>query len=72
MTILFVLLVAVVLLIMLACCKVSGDCARAEEMLEARMAAMKDPCETCLRWSECNGVDEQCPHRKGNTQNEQD
>lgn len=20
------------------------------------------PCETCLRWWECNGVDEQCPH----------
>lgn len=19
------------------------------------------PCETCLRWNECNGVDEQCP-----------
>lgn len=23
-----------------------------------------DPCETCLRWSECNGVDEQCPLRR--------
>ena len=23
----------------------------------------KDPCETCLRWSECNGVDAgNCPH----------
>lgn len=20
-----------------------------------------DPCETCLRWYECNGVDESCP-----------
>ena len=19
------------------------------------------PCETCLRWPECNGVDESCP-----------
>lgn len=72
MTILIVLLVAGVLLGVLACCKVSGDCARAEEILEARMATMKDPCESCLRWSECNGVDEQCPHRKGNAQNEQD
>lgn len=23
-----------------------------------------DPCETCLRWSECNGADEQCPLRR--------
>lgn len=23
----------------------------------------KDPCETCLRWPECNGVDAgNCPH----------
>ncbi len=21
----------------------------------------EDPCEKCLRWSECNGVDEDCP-----------
>ena len=24
----------------------------------------EDPCDTCLRWSECNGVDEQCPLRR--------
>lgn len=23
----------------------------------------EDPCETCLRWYECNGVDEECPLR---------
>jgi len=23
-----------------------------------------EPCETCLRWSECNGVDEECPLRR--------
>lgn len=22
---------------------------------------MNDQCDTCLRWCECNGVDEQCP-----------
>lgn len=22
-----------------------------------------DPCETCLRWWECNGIDEECPLR---------
>lgn len=24
----------------------------------------EEHCETCLRWSECNGVDEDCPLRK--------
>lgn len=24
----------------------------------------EDPCDTCLRWSECNGVDEGCPLRR--------
>lgn len=24
---------------------------------------MRDWCEVCLRWSECNGVDEECPWR---------
>lgn len=24
----------------------------------------EDPCERCLRWPECNGVDEACPVRK--------
>ena len=23
-----------------------------------------DPCDTCLRWDECQGVDEACPIRK--------
>lgn len=23
-----------------------------------------DPCETCLRWVECNGMDEACPLRE--------
>jgi len=23
-----------------------------------------DPCETCLRWYECNGVDDECPLKK--------
>lgn len=28
---------------------------------------MTDPCETCLRWSECNGVDaENCPRWRVN------
>ena len=23
----------------------------------------EDPCETCLRWPECNGVDPDCPKK---------
>ena len=30
-----------------------------EEMKEEK----EDPCIRCLRWSECNGVDEDCPWR---------
>jgi hypothetical protein len=36
----------------LACCKVS-----------AKVEAQEDPCDSCLRWSECNGVDGECPWR---------
>lgn len=28
---------------------------------ESRVAAQQNPCETCLRWEECNGVDKNCP-----------
>ena len=30
----------------------------------SRQEEKEHPCETCPRWSECNGVDEQCPWRK--------
>lgn len=23
----------------------------------------EDPCDTCLRWPECNSVDDECPRR---------
>ena len=39
----------------MACCKVSGDCSRQEEK--------KNPCASCVRWFECNGVDEDCPFK---------
>ena len=28
------------------------------------VAAREDPCVDCLRWGECNGVDEACPWRE--------
>ena len=59
MTILIIVCgVVFVALVFAACCKVSGDCARQEEQ--------KDHCESCLRWPECNGVDEECPWRAVN------
>lgn len=52
----YVIALGIVVLLVLACCRVSGDCARAEEQ--------GHPCENCTRWSECNCVDEDCPWRK--------
>lgn len=40
--------------IVMACCNVSGRCTEQEE---------EHPCDSCLRWYECNGVDEDCPLR---------
>lgn len=48
-------IVIAVALIIMAFCKVSGICARKEEQ--------EDCCDGCLRWPECNGVDEDCPWR---------
>lgn len=31
---------------------------------------MAEACEKCLRWPECNGVDESCPLRKGQPAND--
>ena len=55
----FVIVPAFLMVVILSCCKVSGDCSRAEEQ-------SADPCEKCIRWSECNGVDKDCPWRGGN------
>ena len=60
-----VVIVAVALAVLFARYWLQSDCEK--ETQEA-----DEPCESCLRWSECNGVDEQCPHRKENAQNEQD
>ena len=73
MTILIIGLVAVALLGLLACCNVSGYWSRKEqeEQQEQKQKAQQaSPCETCLRWGECNGIDKQCPHRKENGKNE--
>lgn len=32
----------------------------------------EDPCETCLRWPECNGVDEECPLRAARLEGTED
>lgn len=46
----------IITVILYASCWQSGTISRQEEE--------KYPCETCVRWTECNGVDEECPWRK--------
>lgn len=41
-----------------------------EKSEQEKKQAHEEPCETCVRWSECNGVDEQCPRRKESFENE--
>lgn len=65
----FVAALGVVLLDLLIYSNVAGDDATSEQ---EKKQPHDEPCETCVRWSECNGVDEQCPRRKGNGENEQD
>lgn len=68
MTIFIVLFVAVVILFAFSCCRVAGECTRQEELQQLQQEVQQEShCESCLRWSECNGVDEQCPHRKKET-----
>lgn len=64
MLILF-LLAAGAAFVVFACCRVSSRCAREEERPKVEKIS---PCDRCLRWSECNGVDEFCPLKEG-TQN---
>lgn len=66
MTDLLVLFVVIALMLVLDCCRTSGICA--EE--ESRAAAQQNPCETCLRWEECNGVDKECPLCNGQNRGE--
>lgn len=49
------LVAAFVIIAVLACCKVSSECSGMEEQ--------RQPCSSCPRWEECNGVDEMCPWR---------
>lgn len=46
-----------------------GDWRREERPMQFAHPPMdlrlkRDPCESCLRWEECNGVDDECPLRK--------
>ena len=50
----FVICVILAAVLFYACCVQSGKDARKEE---------EHPCDSCLRWDECNGVDEYCPNR---------
>ena len=49
------LFLAIVIVSAWACLIVADNLSRQDEK--------EDPCNSCLRWSECNGVDENCPRR---------
>ena len=55
-TLIVLALLLLTAMVVWACCKVSADCTREEEE--------EHPCANCLRWSECNGVDDDCPIRR--------
>jgi len=57
----FVILAATVLALVfgfIIYCEVKGLHGKPEGKNE-----QEDPCDTCVRWSECNGVDKECPRR---------
>ena len=39
---------------------------RGKQATELEPEPEEDPCLECLRWGECNGVDDGCPRRKDN------
>ena len=54
--------------IFLGICVVMAVVLIASREKKAQLPAQKqkepeEPCETCLRWDECNGTDERCPYR---------
>ncbi len=55
MAILFCGLVLLAALPLLMFCKPRNEHAQERQ---------KDPCDKCVRWSECNGVDDDCPLRE--------
>lgn len=70
MSIVIAVVVLLVLMIaMFSCIKMSGDLSREEEKRQfhelCKEKEQESPCESCLRWGECNGVDEECPRRDG-------
>lgn len=40
------------------------DREKAGAFQDSRLKKQETPCATCVRWEECNGVDDDCPMRK--------
>ena len=68
MTILPTLIVAAVVILI---ARVSVRLYQLSRREECNCTERESPCDSCLRWAECNGVDEQCPHIEV-SQNEHD
>lgn len=56
LVIVLVAILAIAVVAVWACLRMSGNLSRQEEQ--------EEPCNNCLRWEECNGVDETCPWSK--------
>lgn len=61
MTVLFIALLLIVALAVLAYYDAADDIAEEEKEKQAERV---NPCDTCLRWFECNGIDEDCPIKR--------
>lgn len=56
-----IVIMAMVLLYALAHYDAADDIAEEEKENQAERV---NPCDTCLRWFECNGIDDDCPLTK--------
>ena len=62
MVVMFLVIAALVLLGLLSYYDAADDIAEEE-------AERDNPCDTCLRWFECNGIDDECPLQKEREKN---
>lgn len=61
MAVMFLVIAALVLLGLMAYCEAENDIAEEEKEKQAERV---NPCDTCLRWFECNGIDDDCPIKR--------
>ena len=60
--VLLLVLAAAVVLMFWVLCKAAKE--EFEDAPPPPKGKAEDPCESCVRWSECEGVDKDCPLRR--------